>query len=150
VHVRKRRRTPAVARGLLLTRTFFAVFLLSVTVLSCFWFEGPKVRVSGPYVLLNAYAGGDTRLAYEFGNGSSIGRVSHTVVGAGADENHVIVMRHPGGNAAVTEYYIIDRRRDGAHVDPSVCVIGPLDREAFSARRRAANVSPALDFTITF
>lgn len=124
--------------------------VLCVALVACFPTEDPWVRLSGPYVLLNAYPGGSTYLAYEFDGGSTIGRVSDTVVAAGADENHVIAKRHPNGDPSVTEYYIIDRRRDGSHVDPSVCVVGPLTEEQFLAQRRAMGVSHALDFSVAY
>jgi hypothetical protein len=124
--------------------------VLSLVFVACFPTEDPQQRLSGPYILLNAFSGGSTYLAYEFDGGSTIGRVSWVVVAAGADENHVIVKRHPEGDTSVTEYYIIDRRRDGPYVDPSVCVVGPLDRDQFVAERVAMGVSPALDFSVVF
>jgi len=129
------------------TRTAFAI--LTFALLGCIGTEDPEQHLSGPYVLRNAYAGGDTYLAYRRGD-STIGRVSDTVVAAGADEDHVIAMRHPNGNAAVTEYYIIDRSRDSFDADKRSCVVGPLDRLQFAAKRREMKVSPRLHFTVTF
>lgn len=131
-------------------RTLLTFAALSVALLACFPTEDPEQRLSGPYILRNAFAGGHTYLAYEYQRGSTVGRVSGVVVAAGADENHVIVKRHPDGNTTVTEYYIIDRSRDGPYVDPSACVVGPLDRDRFLAERLAMNVSPALDFSVVF
>jgi hypothetical protein len=131
-----------------LTRTAVA-FAMSLALLGCIGTEDPEQHLSGPYVLLNAFSGGSTYLAYRQ-DGSTIGRVSDTVVAAGADKNHVIAMRHPDGNTAVTEYYIIDRSRDGFYVKPSVSVVGPLDSDQYDAKRREMNVSPELDFTVTF
>ena len=132
-----------------MTRTAVAFATLSFALLGCLGTEDPEQRLSGPYVLRNAYAGGATYLAYRRG-GSTIGRVSETVVAAGADENHVIARRHPNGNSAVTEYYIVDRRRDSFDADRFSCVVGPLDRHQFAAKRREMKVSPKLDFTVTF
>lgn len=125
-----------------MTRASIAVATLAALLAACFAGETPEQRLSGPYILLNAYAGGDTRLAYDLGRGSSIGRVSPVVIGAGADGSHVIVKRHPDGNPSVTEYYIIDRRRDGPHAEPSDCVVGPLDHDGFVAHVRPCAFRP--------
>lgn len=130
-------------------RTSLAIALLSAALAGCSYGE-PEEHVSGPYTVLNAYPGGPARLAYVFDpvQGSSIGRVSETVVAVGADANHVIVKRHPERNWDVTEYYIIDRRLDGPYADRSVCVAGPFDRNRFHLERLARGVSPRLSFSV--
>jgi hypothetical protein len=136
-------------KEVLVVRTAVVLVMLSFALVGCLWTEDPELHLSGPYVLRNAFAGGSTYLAYRQGE-STIGRVQDTVVAAGVDEKHVIVKRHPNGNAAVTEYYIVDRSKDRFYAEPSVAVVGPLDVEQFSAKRREMNVSPALGFTVDF
>ena len=145
-----------------LSRGWIPIALSSVLAFACLFGEAPARRLSGPYLLLNGYS--DTRLAYDLGKGSSIGRVSSRVVAAGADERHVIVKRVPDGPYEVhprgptlpdevwtpdPEFYILDRSLDGPYVDPSACVFGPFDHDGFLRKRAEMNVSTNLRFTFS-
>lgn len=133
---------------------------------SCFGLDGDATqRLDGPYLILNATPGSDTRLAYDLGDGASIGRVSPRVVALGADENHVIIKWRPdtldeSGNLrvpppapndpALVRYFILERRLDGPHADRSACVRGPYREDEFANARTTLGVSPSLRFSQSF
>ena len=83
------------------------------------------------------------------GSNVDVTRVRATVFAAGWDAHHVIVKRHPGGDRTRTEYYILDRRKDGPQAPPRQSVVGPLTAAEFATRRTALGVAPSLTFRLT-
>jgi hypothetical protein len=103
-------------------------------------------RLDGPYSLC-AVNSEETALCHDTGADTFQDRGPAVVFAAGADARHVIAKRHPPGDRAVTEYYIVDRARDGSTADRRA-VTGPLTAAEFVAARSRVGVSPSLRFTL--
>jgi hypothetical protein len=114
----------------------------------CFPFDGGEVRLDGPYHLWAADVPEDMMLYHALGGDVGVGRVGPTVFAAGWDARHVIAKRHPDRDRVVTEYFILDRAKDGPTADPDSVVTGPLTAAEFAAARARLGVSPALAFTV--
>jgi hypothetical protein len=120
------------------------VLTISATILgACDFVER---RLDGPYSLCAADTE-ETALCHDMGEDTFQHRVRAVVFAAGADPRHVIAKRHPPDDRSVTEYFIIDRARDGRLAD-SAAVTGPLTAAEFAAARRRMGVSPSLQFTL--
>ena len=115
---------------------------------ACSLFDYESHRIDGPYELVAIDVPSQMHLAYDIGDGASVGRVPATVFAAGADARHVIAKRHPDGDRTRTEWYILVRAQDSASADPSASVIGPLTEAQFGAERKRLGVAPSLEFTV--
>lgn len=114
----------------------------------CFPFDAGHVRIDGPYYLWAADTRQDMALYYRVGRDGGVQRVASTVFAAGWDEHHIVVQRHPKGDRAVTEYFILDREKDNALAEAHQVVTGPLTAAEFAAARNRLGVSPPLAFTV--
>lgn len=123
-------------------------WLAAPSVAACSLFDYESHRLDGPYELVAIDEPSQMHLAYDIGDGVSVGRVPATVFAAGADARHVIAKRHPGGDRTRTEWYILVRARDSASADPSASVVGPLTEAQFAAERERLGVAPSLEFTV--
>ena len=128
------------------TRRLCCLALIGVA--SCSLFDYESHRIDGPYELVAVDELTRMSLAYDLGDGASVDRVPATVFAAGADANHVIAKRHPGGDRSQTEWYILVRAKDSRIAAPSASVIGPLTEAQFAVERKRLNVAPSLKFTV--
>jgi len=103
----------------------------------CFAFSAYDKPIDGPYRLVAVDTMDQMSVAYDLGDGASIGRISATVFAVGWSKDFIVAKRHPAGNRTVTEYYYLTRSADSKYADPSVSVTGPLTEAAFSARKSA-------------
>jgi hypothetical protein len=124
-----------------------AVCMLVAT--ACFPWSGGEHALEGPYALYATDVPAQMELVYAVGRDAYVQRVPATVFAAGWDATHIIVKRHPGGDRTRTEYYILDRRRDGPYAEPARSVVGPLTATEFAARRAELGVARSLDFRLT-
>lgn len=67
------------------------------------------------------------RLMYELRDGVSVARVNECVFAVGSDGKYLVAKQHPQGDASVTNYFIVDVRKDGPEADPQEVVLGPFD-----------------------
>nr|WP_315249687.1 hypothetical protein [uncultured Duganella sp.] len=77
-----------------------------------------------------------------------IGRIPETVFAVGWNQNFIVAKQHPSGNKFVTNYFILDMKKDAKYVDPSVTVTGPLSEEEYrekSARMLLPQFSRTFD-----
>ena len=115
---------------------------------ACFPFSAGERHLDGPYTLYATDIAEQMELDYAIGHGAFVERVPPTVFAAGWNARYVIVKRHPNGDRARTEFYILDRSKDGPLVDPGVSVTGPLTAAEFDARRRELSVDSTLSFRV--
>jgi hypothetical protein len=99
-------------------------------------------QIDGPYHLLALDVDEEMHVAYDFGDGTSIGRIPATVFAAGSDSQYVVAARHPDNDRSTTEYYYLVRALDGPLVDPSVTVRGPLDLSTFQSESERLGLPP--------
>lgn len=120
-----------------------------LTAAACFPWSGGEHALDGPYALYATDVPEQMALVYSVGSSVYLTRVPATVFAAGWDARHIIVKRHPGGDRTRTEYFILDRRRDGPEAEPAQSVVGPLTASEFTSRRVELGVAPGLEFRLT-
>ena len=106
------------------------------------WGCGQPVRyekVDGPYIVVAADVAEDRHLAYDLGDGASIGRVPATVIGVGHDDRYITVQRQPQAAPQTIEYYYVVRDLDGRHASAEA-VKGPFDEPTFRAEVARLNL----------
>lgn len=74
-------------------------------------------------------------MAYDLGDGASVGRIDATVFSVGWNTKYLVAARHPYSIRSKTEYYYLIRALDAPYEDPDVSVRGPFDDRAFSRER---------------
>ena len=100
----------------------------------CGLFDSGVVWRGGPYLLGWIDLPDEVTLSYDLGNGSSIGRIEARVFAVGWDGRYLVAKQHPKGNKNVTDYFIIDSKKDGPYADEKQAVDGPLTEAAFSQK----------------
>ena len=115
---------------------------------ACFPFGGGERGLDGPYYLGATDVPEQMALYRRVDDALGVQRVPPTVFAAGWDARHVIAKRHPAGDRARVEYYILDRGRDGVAREPAASVTGPLTAAEFATARRRLGVHPAVDFRV--
>jgi hypothetical protein len=119
--------------------------MLAIAIGVCVGCDG-SVPVDRPYVLKGVDTREQMALYYTLPHGDAVGRVDATVFAVGWDAHHIIVKRHPVGDRTQTEYFILDRAKDGPLVDPKLSVVGGFDSAGFVDARRRLGVDPRLGF----
>jgi hypothetical protein len=109
---------------------------------ACFPYGAETQRLAGPYILVAIDTVEQSSVAYDLGDGGSIGRVPETVFAVGWDARHIVAARHPHEvdddhlDKTKTEFFYIIRANDGPYVDPSASVRGPFNAVGFESERR--------------
>jgi hypothetical protein len=122
-----------------------AGFGCSLVLCACLFDSGVEWR-SGPFALHWTDLADEVHLAYELGHGTWVTLVMPTVFAVGSDGRYVVAKQHPGGDKAVTNYFIVDTRLVKSPRDIEGSVVGPLTEAA--CREQAAKLSLP-DFTKT-
>lgn len=130
------------------TRVCAVALAASLSLVGCFPFDAGEVPLDGPYFLFATDISSQMALYYRIEHDAGIGRVDETVFAAGWDAHQVIAKRHPANDRTVTEYFIIDRAKDGPYADPKETVTGPLTAAQFAVARGRFGVDPALGFRV--
>jgi hypothetical protein len=112
----------------------FLSLLILVTLSSCIFDSGELWR-NNPYLVHWIDTGDSVTLAYDLGGGGSIGRVEAKVVAVGANEKYVVVKQNPNANRAITNYFYIDRAKDGKYAEIKDAVSGPFSELEFEKKR---------------
>ncbi len=86
-------------------------------------------------------------LSYDLGNGSSTPRVDEQVFSVGYDGRYVVAKQHPGGNKSITNYFIVDARKDSKTAINKDVVTGPLSEQEFQKKAKELNL-PAFTKTL--
>lgn len=92
----------------------------------------------GPY-LYDHPRPGEVAIAFDLGNGAVAKRIEDRVCAVGWDENYLVAQQYPNGDETVTNYFIINARKDSATADLKDVVVGPLSEAEF--KKRAAELS---------
>ena len=98
---------------------------------SCALFDSGRPWHNGPYALLWIDLPDEVQLAYSLGRGGSVQLVAPRVFAVGCDDRYVVAKQHPGGDKAVTNYFIVDRNSVKSERDIERSVAGPLTEAAF-------------------
>jgi len=108
-----------------------------VFLFGCFAFSAYDKKIDGPYRLVAIDTMDQMSVAYDLGEGDSIGRINATVFAVGWSKDFIVAKRHPAGNRTITEYYYLTRSSDSKYADPSISVTGPLIETDFNAKKKA-------------
>lgn len=124
------------------------ILVLSTPLAGCWQTVVFDEKISGPYRLSAIEITEEMSVCYELKEEDTcIGRIPETVFSVGWNENFIVAKQHPPANKAVTNYFILDRKKDAKYVDPSVTVIGPLSE--FEYKKKSSLMSLP-EFTRTF
>lgn len=112
-----------------------ALTILVASALSaCSLFDSGVEWKGGPYALQWIDISENVTLVRMLDGTGSIGRIEATVFAVGWDGRYLVAKQHPGGNKAITNYFIIDSRLDSNMADPDKAVTGPLSQGEFRKR----------------
>jgi hypothetical protein len=105
-------------------------------------------KITGPYRLSAIDITEEMSVCYELKEEDTcIGRIPETVFSVGWNENFIVAKQHPSGNKSVTNYFILDRKKDAKYVDPSVTVTGPMSESEY---KRKSTLMSLPEFTRMF
>lgn len=105
-------------------------------------------KITGPYRLSAIDITEEMSVCYELEEEDTcIGRIPETVFSVGWNENFIVAKQHPAGNKSVTNYFILDRKKDAKYVDPSVTVTGPMSEPEYKKKTTLMSLP---EFTRTF
>lgn len=98
------------------------------------------------YVLIAVDTLGQMSLSFDLGDGGAIGLVEPTVFSVGANDQFIVVKRHPGNafgefDRAVTEYFVV-KRADGDFVERKRAVQGPFTSAVFNQMAAQLSLPP--------
>lgn len=108
--------------------------LIFMIVSSCGLFDSGEVWRGGPYRLSWIDIPENVTLSYDLGKGSSVGRIEEQVFAVGWDGRYLVAQQHPKGNKKITNYFIIDAKKDSPSADPKDVVIGPLTEAEYKTK----------------
>jgi hypothetical protein len=109
-----------------------AIVLLAVLVLPwVFGCDAHRERLIGPYELVAIDTEDQMQVAYDLGNGDSVGRIPATVFSVGFNNRYLVAKQHPNGNRSVTTYWYLEIDRDKKYADSKESVRGPMDLKEF-------------------
>ena len=83
-----------------------------------------------PYKVIWIDTGDNRTLAYDLGEGASIGRVDAEIIAVGSNEKYVVAKQKPIGGAAMS-YYYINREKDDKYLNGDEITQGPFSSASF-------------------
>lgn len=83
-----------------------------------------------PYQVIWIDTGDNRTLAYDLGEGASIGRVKAEVIAVGSNEKYVVAKQKPNGGGPIS-YYYIKREKDDKYLNGHEVTQGPFSRARF-------------------
>ncbi len=116
--------------------------LIFMLVSSCGLFDSGEVWRGGPYRLSWIDIPENVTLSYDLGKGSSVGRIEEQVFAVGWDGHYLVAQQHPKGNKKITNYFIIDAKKDSPTADPKNVVIGPLTEAEYKTKSVELRLPP--------
>ncbi|MYM94455.1 hypothetical protein [Duganella vulcania] len=129
-------------------KTILLILLLLTQLVGCWQTVVFDEKITGPYRLSAIDITEEMSVCYELKEEDTcIGRIPEMVFSVGWNENFIVAKQHPSGNKAVTNYFILDRKKDAKYVDPSVTVKGPLSELEYKEK---SNLMSLPEFTRTF
>jgi hypothetical protein len=144
---RRRRLKPSVGQNRRMVNRLKtrAAFACGLVLSACLFDHGVEWR-RGPYALHWTDLSDEVHLAYDLGRGTWVTLVMPTVFAVGSDDRYIVAKQHPGGDKAVTNYFIVDIRSVKPPGDIEGSVVGPLTEASY--REQAATLGLP-DFTTT-
>ncbi len=118
------------------------VGLVFMLVSSCGLLDSREVWRGGPYRLSWIDIPENVTLSYDLGKGSSIGRIGEQVFAVGWDGRYLVAQQHPKGNKKITNYFIIDAKKDSPTADQRDVVIGPLTEAEYKTKSAELKLPP--------
>ena len=115
------------------------IFML---VSNCGLFDSGEVSRGGPYKLSWIDIPENVTLSYDLGKGSSVGRIEEQVFAVGWDGRYLVAQQHPKGNKKITNYFVIDAKKDSPSADPKDVVIGPLTETEYKTKSAELKLPP--------
>jgi hypothetical protein len=89
-------------------------------------------KITGLYRLSAIDISEQMSVCYELKDEDScVGRIPETVFSVGWNEHFIVAKQHPSNDKSVTNYFILDMRKDAKFLDPSVSVTGPLSEAQY-------------------
>jgi len=119
-----------------------AFALIAMFVTSCGLFDSGEVWRGGPYRLTWIDIPEKVTLSYDLGKGSSVGRIEEQVFAVGWDGRYLVAQQHPKGNKKITNYFIIDAKKDSPTADQRDVVIGPLTEAEYKTKSAELRLPP--------
>jgi hypothetical protein len=106
-----------------------------------------RERLVGPYLVLAIDTPEQMSVAYDLGDGDSIGRIEPVVFSVGWSDRYIVAKQHPAGNRGITYFYYLDISKDSKYADPTNSVVGPLTETEFRQKQREVGL-PSFTRTI--
>lgn len=110
------------------------ISILALSLAGCGLFDSGVVWKGGPYILGWIDLPDEVTVSYDLGKGAFAGRIEAQVLAIGWDGRYLVAKQHPAGNKSVTNYFIIDARKDSPVASIHNVVIGPLTAAEFRAK----------------
>ena len=110
--------------------------ILFLAISGCGLFDSGVIWKGGPYILGWIDIPENVTVSYDLGKGTSIGRIDQCVFSVGWNGKYLVAKQHPGGDKTITNFYIIDAKKDNSNADPSKVVIGPLTEAQYLAKSK--------------
>lgn len=107
-------------------------------------------HLTGPYDLSAIDIDEEMAIYYRSNNGGGICRVPPTVFAVGWNKRYIIAKQHPRSNHNITNFYILDMKKDHEYAKESEYLIGPIRQNAFNQKMKELNLLGSLDFTIVY
>jgi hypothetical protein len=114
--------------------------LCAVLLVACRLFDSGIEWRNGRFALLWIDVPDEVRLSYDEGNGGWSEIIPAQVFAVGSDDRFIVAQQHPGGDRAVTNYFVLDTRQyDSSH---RAGLIGPLNTAQFERKASELKLPP--------
>jgi hypothetical protein len=101
------------------------------------FFDAIHQPMVGPYILIAVDSDEQLVVAYDRGDGFSIGRIGPVVTDAGWNSAYIVAaVRPPGKRQTASSYYYLEIQRDSEWGDQFQAVTGPLSQAEFDLAKR--------------
>ena len=116
------------------------VALCALLPAACGLFDSGIPWRKGRFALLWIDLPDEVSLSYDEGDGAWSEIIPARVFAVGSDDRYIVAQQHPGGDKAITNYFILDtRQHDSSH---RAGLIGPLTAAQFEGRARELTLPP--------
>ena len=118
-----------------------AVLTLGAALLvACQLFDSGIPWRHGRFALLWIDLPDEVRLSYEEGNGGWSEIIPARVFAVGSDDRYIVAQQHPGGDKAITNYFILDTKQHDSRQRAGL--IGPLTAAQFERKASELKLPP--------
>lgn len=114
--------------------------LCAVLLAACVLFDSGIPWRNGRFALLWIDVPDEVSLSYDEGNGGWSEIIPARVFAIGSDDRYIVAQQHPGGDKAITNYFILDtRQHDSRH---RAGLVGPLTAAQFERKASELKLPP--------